>query len=176
MAINNLGPTQRFARSNMILVGVWQGKGKPPFKQYFEAFTKEMNNIQAEGVRICIDTEEVRVKLKVLCCTADIPAKAGLLNMTYFNGSEACITCKEPGVLVRQALLKWNSWLDELFMHLQVHMTGSWTIVHEQFTIQVHEWLKNISWIWKGSWTIHSVHEPSSRIVEEHSKNLIYHL
>jgi len=56
--------------------------------------------------------------------------------------------------------------LGELFMNIlelfinyswNVHMTGSWTIVHEQLTIQVHEWLNNISWIWKGSRTIHKV-------------------
>jgi len=76
------------------------------------------------------------------------------------------------------APVKWNSWLDELFMNIlelfmnyswTVHMTGSWTIVHEQFTIQVHEWLKNISWIWKGSWTIHKVF---MNLVQELFKNI----
>lgn len=30
LAINELSPSLRFARENIILAGIWQGKGKPP--------------------------------------------------------------------------------------------------------------------------------------------------
>jgi len=90
-----------------------------------------------------------------------------------FRSSSICSSSDD-----RSTPVKWNSWLDELFMNIlelfmnyswNVHMTGSWTIVHEQFTIQVHEWLKNISWIWKGSWTIHKVF---MNLVQELLKNI----
>jgi len=32
LAINELNPKARFSRENFLLIGIWQGKGKPPFK------------------------------------------------------------------------------------------------------------------------------------------------
>ncbi|KAJ8309950.1 hypothetical protein KUTeg_011815, partial [Tegillarca granosa] len=82
--------------------GIWQGKGKPPFKQYLQAFSSVINEIYETGITFVLDSEEVVVKLAVLCGTVDLPAKAGVLNMTYFNGAESCITCEEPGKVVKQ--------------------------------------------------------------------------
>lgn len=42
------------------------------------------------------------VTVSVLCVTLDLPAKAGALNMTCYNGADACITCEEPGLAVQQ--------------------------------------------------------------------------
>lgn len=61
-----------------------------------------MNSLFTEGVEVHIDQDTFTVKLSVLCGIADLPAKAELLNMTYFNGTNACITCEEPGISVRQ--------------------------------------------------------------------------
>ncbi|WAR10081.1 LOW QUALITY PROTEIN: hypothetical protein MAR_035157, partial [Mya arenaria] len=102
MAINELSPKAGFSRDNMLLVGIWQGKGKPPFKQYIESFSEEMNSLYNEGVEVNTDNGVIAVKLGVICGVFDLPAKAGILNMTYFNGTEACITCEEPGVVVKQ--------------------------------------------------------------------------
>jgi len=41
-------------------------------------------------------------KVMNICGTCDLPAKASVLNMTLFNGSESCITCEEPGTVVSQ--------------------------------------------------------------------------
>lgn len=35
LAINELSPSLRFASENILLIGLWQGKGKPPFKTLF---------------------------------------------------------------------------------------------------------------------------------------------
>ena len=40
--------------------------------------------------------------MKVICGVFDLPAKASILNMMYFNGQYACITCEEPGHSVKQ--------------------------------------------------------------------------
>ncbi|WAR10676.1 hypothetical protein MAR_035752, partial [Mya arenaria] len=90
LAINELSPPLRFATENILLAGLWQGKGKPPFKNVFQCLSEEINF--------------VTVTLSVLCVTFDLAAKAGALNMTYYNGSDACITCEEPGLTVRQGL------------------------------------------------------------------------
>ena len=102
LAINELSPAQRFSRNNIILLGLWQGKGKPPFQAFLQIFTDEMNTLYTEGVEVQIDEETYSVKLSVLCGITDLPAKAELLNMSYFNGEYACITCEEPGLTVKQ--------------------------------------------------------------------------
>ena len=42
------------------------------------------------------------MKLSVKSGIADLPANAELLNMSYLNGSNDCITCEDPGLTVRQ--------------------------------------------------------------------------
>ena len=100
LAINELSPSLRFARENLIIAGLWQGKGKPPFKLYFSTFATEIKSLFTEGIDINISPVNGNVKLAVVCSTMDLPAKAGVLNMTQFNGQEACITCEEPGKVV----------------------------------------------------------------------------
>jgi len=103
LAINELNPGMRFARDNMLLVGIWQGKGKPPFKQYMNVFSEDMNDLYRNGVEVEMSKNNIlNVKLAVLCGITDLPAKAEMLNMTYFNGAEACIFCEEPGKVVKQ--------------------------------------------------------------------------
>ena len=69
----------------MILVGIWQGKGKPPFKQYLNLFCEEMNSLREVGFPICIDNEQLEVKLGVVVSTVDLPAKAAIMNMSFFR-------------------------------------------------------------------------------------------
>lgn len=87
LAISELSPTSRFARANMPLVAIWQGRGKPPYQQYMKVFSDEMNILHNEGFDFKHEQGRAVSKLKILCCTADLPAKAGVLNMTYFNGT-----------------------------------------------------------------------------------------
>ena len=102
LAINELSPTSRFARGNMLLAGIWQGRGKPPFEQYLTAFSGEMNRLFQDGVQITVEGNSLTVRLAVICSTLDLPAKASVLNMTMYNGADSCITCGEPGCVVRQ--------------------------------------------------------------------------
>lgn len=102
LAINELSPQKRFSRDNILLVGLWQGKGKPPFQEFFQVFSKFMNPLYTDGVSIEIEGKAYTVKLSVVCGIADLPAKAELLNMSYFNGPNPCISCEEPGITVRQ--------------------------------------------------------------------------
>lgn len=102
LALNEMSPATRFARDNMILVGIWQGKGKPPFTLYLDVFSKEMNSLRDIGTNICIGSEYIKVKIGVVVSTLDLPAKAAALNMSLFNGAQACITCEEPGKMVTQ--------------------------------------------------------------------------
>lgn len=102
LAINELSPPKRFSRENIIFVGIWQGKGKPPMNHFLEIFVQLLNSLYTNGVEIKIDGQLLNVKLSVICCVADLPAKAEILNMSYFNGSHACIKCEESGIQVKQ--------------------------------------------------------------------------
>ncbi|WAR23196.1 hypothetical protein MAR_036865 [Mya arenaria] len=64
--------------------------------------SEEINFVLNNGLEIYIDEEKVTVTLSLLCVTLDLPAKVGALNMTYYNGSDACITCEGSGLTVRQ--------------------------------------------------------------------------
>jgi hypothetical protein len=103
LAINELSPGLRFSRENIILAGIWQGKGKPPFRYFIEAFSKELNKLSSDGFNVkvgCMMT--ILVKVVVVCITVDLPAKAELLCMVYFNGRFACITCEDEGEVAKQ--------------------------------------------------------------------------
>ena len=39
----------RFSKTIMMLWGIWQGKGKPPFNAFFEPFTTQMNKLYKGG-------------------------------------------------------------------------------------------------------------------------------
>jgi len=102
LAINELSPKIRFSRENMLLIGIWQGKGKPPFKQFFASLGDELNSLYNGGVEVNVNGKDILAKLAVVCGVFDLPAKASILNMTYFNGKEGCITCEDPGKRVKQ--------------------------------------------------------------------------
>ncbi|XP_069109923.1 uncharacterized protein [Argopecten irradians] len=102
LALNELSPPKRFSRENILLVGMWQGKGKPPFHEYFKIFSDYMNTLYTSGVEVSIDNVKILVKLKIVCGVMDLPAKAELLNMSYFNGQYPCISCEEDGKTVKQ--------------------------------------------------------------------------
>ncbi|WAR04529.1 hypothetical protein MAR_019898 [Mya arenaria] len=102
LAINELSPSLRFSRENILLIGLRQGRGKPPFNIFIKYISEEINLLTQNGLDIEIEGENVKVYLTVLCITLDLPAKAGVLNMTLFNGAHACVTCEEPGIVVKQ--------------------------------------------------------------------------
>lgn len=102
LVVNELSPSIRFTRENIMLAGLWQGKGKPPFKILLQSLSEEINHLSNNGLQIQLKDEMLNVTLSLLCITLDLPAKAGALNMTYYNGAEACITCEETGQTVKQ--------------------------------------------------------------------------
>ncbi|KAH3783739.1 hypothetical protein DPMN_161683 [Dreissena polymorpha] len=61
-----------------------------------------MNDLYTDGLILDVDKQEVTVKVMVICGTCDLPAKASVLNMTLFNGSDSCVTCEQPGTVASQ--------------------------------------------------------------------------
>lgn len=104
LAINELPPSSRFARENMILAAIWQGKNKPPFRQYMSAVGEEICRLYNDGFTINVPgcPYPTEVKLGVFLATLDLQAKSYVLNMTMHNGKFGCSTCEEEGITVSQ--------------------------------------------------------------------------
>lgn len=104
LAINELPPSSRFSRENMVLAAIWQGKDKPPFSQYMCAFGEQMCKLYVDGMNIKPfgTNASLDVRLAVFVGTMDLQAKAYVLNMTMHNGEYGCSACEESGTSVRQ--------------------------------------------------------------------------
>ena len=99
LAINELPPEERFAKKNMILWGLWQGKGKPKFSAFFEVFTDDLISLKCEGFTIL---NKFHPKLMLSLGSTDLQGKAYLLSMSHHNGICGCITCEEEGFTTKQ--------------------------------------------------------------------------
>ena len=86
----------------MLLVGIWQGKGSPPFLPYMNAFGEEMCHLYHRGIDVNILGSIITIKLGVFARIVDLQAKGYILNMTMHNGESGCSTCEEPGRTVKQ--------------------------------------------------------------------------
>ena len=104
LAINELPAASRFARENMILATIWQGKNNPPFSLYMHAFGEEMCKLYEEGFLVSPPgvSTPTTVRIGVFLATMDLQAKGYVLNMTMHNGKFGCCTCEEEGVRVKQ--------------------------------------------------------------------------
>jgi hypothetical protein len=91
LAVNELPVELRYCRENMVLIGMWQGKGSPPFHQYMSAFSDVATELYNEGVEI--EGVAENVKMAVIVGTMDLQAKCSVLNMTAHNGKYGCVTC-----------------------------------------------------------------------------------
>lgn len=97
-AINELPPSMRFSRKNMILWGVWQARGKTVFQTFFQPFIKHMVQLKEMGVIWNHHGQEICSKAILLLGTVDLQAKAYLAEMTMYNGRHGCITCEDEGI------------------------------------------------------------------------------
>lgn len=104
LAINEIPLSQRFSRDNMVLAGIWQGKGNPPFLHFLNAFGNEMCELYFQGLPVTCGEDEgiVPVKVGIFLGVVDLQAKGYVLNMTMHNGEFGCSTCEEPGKSVVQ--------------------------------------------------------------------------
>lgn len=72
LAINEIPLRQRFARENMVLVGIWQSKGSPSFLQYMNKFGEEMCSLFNEGISVNRGSTVVTIKLGIFLGIVDL--------------------------------------------------------------------------------------------------------
>lgn len=87
LAINEIPLSCHVSRENMVLVGIWQGMGNPPFAHYMtHTFGEEMSTLFYEGLPIKRTEKTINVKLGIFLGVVDLQAKGYILNMTMHNG------------------------------------------------------------------------------------------
>ncbi len=104
LASNELPLAARFARENMVLAAIWQGKDKQTFSLYMSALGELMWDLHDESFLINLSSVERKpvVEVAVIAAVMDLQAKAYVLNMTMHNVHFGCSTCEEPGESVQQ--------------------------------------------------------------------------
>ncbi|KAK3925108.1 D-alanine--D-alanine ligase [Frankliniella fusca] len=97
LTINELPYNQRFKKENVLVPVIWCGSTKPPGNLIMNSMHPELK-VLSLGVNYDIHgTDSKKIKFFVVNGTADLPAKAMMLNMKESNGAESCQKCEQPG-------------------------------------------------------------------------------
>lgn len=96
---NYLHPRIRFLSTNIIVVGLWFGDGKPDVSTYFFPLIKELRKIhESGGFKIETLSSDITFLPFITHCTCDLPAKASCQGLKQYNAQYGCGYCKHPGV------------------------------------------------------------------------------
>lgn len=102
-AINELPYEKRFLPQNLLLAGLWWDLCKADFNTFLVPLFDQMKRLRM-GIKVHLaDGKEETVRLILVCCTCDKPAKAKVTNMKGHNGRYSCPKC----------LIRGDSVLDE---------------------------------------------------------------
>lgn len=76
-------------------------------------------------------------RVKVLCTTLDLPAKAKVLNFVQYNGQFGCSVCKEEGMMVKVCrgstrVYKYSCPPTSLRNHEECYKLGRRALVQEE--------------------------------------------
>ena len=85
----------RRSKFKRVICGVYFGNGKPNSKILFTKMVQELNNLKTTGLKISINQNTHFVDIDAYGITADLPAKALVLNMKQFNEYYGCCKCDQ---------------------------------------------------------------------------------
>ncbi|XP_049520784.1 uncharacterized protein LOC119444981 [Dermacentor silvarum] len=91
--INELPVALRW--SNVLLGGLWFGKGHPEMTKFLEVFVKEV--LATGTMKWQCNEQKLESRIHVICCCVDAPARAAVLNSKQFNGYFGCSFCLHKG-------------------------------------------------------------------------------
>ena len=99
--VNELDPGIRFKRSNVLVCGLWFGKGSPNMTAFLKPFKEEMNLLGSSGVcRSTSNGDVVNCPVFALLCSADSIAIPKMVRRKQFNGRFGCGYCLHPNLPV----------------------------------------------------------------------------
>lgn len=100
LTVNELQAEARYQPKNLIIWGLWQGKGKPPMNVFLDKLVEDLQKLFTEGVEVVVGEAVLQVKALLICAIMDLPARADVLAMSHHNGEFPCVHCKIPGETV----------------------------------------------------------------------------
>ena len=79
----------------MLLLGNWQGIGKPKMKMFLTPQVNDLLDLYQNGISlICPETQlQVITKAMLIKAPMDLQARAYVVMMTHHNGENACLYC-----------------------------------------------------------------------------------
>jgi len=107
--INELSPKQRFRRENVLLLGLWYGKGTIKMSAFLKPFKDEMKALKEEGgvTRVGPSGELIKCPIFGIMCTLDAIAKCKVQELHQFNGAFGCGFCFHPNLPVEGSGLRY---------------------------------------------------------------------
>ncbi|XP_033110644.1 uncharacterized protein LOC117111758 [Anneissia japonica] len=92
----------RFTKERTILFGLWFGKEKPQLTSFLRPIVNTWNDLQEKGVDVNFGSSRIKMKVKILAATMDLPAMSMLKEVKQFNGEYGCGICEEKGVRTKK--------------------------------------------------------------------------
>lgn len=93
---------------NLLLGGLWFGKGHPQMDVFLIPFVEHCKKLSKDGFKIIRKGEEIFMKLHLLGCCADAPARADVQCIHVHGGSFSCHWCLHPSEHRRYDLLNYE--------------------------------------------------------------------
>ena len=97
--INELPKEYRFKRKFIIPAYIYCDKHDPNMLTFLNPLIEKLNVLNSTGIHVSDSADgDINVRCMLFLATADLPARADLMNMKRFNGKCACHLCKSEGV------------------------------------------------------------------------------
>lgn len=84
-------------KKDLILAGIWFGKGKPNMNVFLNSFVESINILSTKGVTCLMKGSNVIIKIFDLLYCVDSVARAPVQGFCLFNGCFGCNPCLLPG-------------------------------------------------------------------------------
>jgi hypothetical protein len=98
LTINELKYKYRTLKENTLLAGLWFGNKKPNPNVFLAPIRDSLSSLENNGVDMTLPNGEIiRVRGKLLCAVADMPAKALFMRFLQYNGAFSCFNCMAQG-------------------------------------------------------------------------------
>ena len=102
--INELPKEHRFRKKFIIPAYIYCDKHDPNMLTFLNPLVEKLNTLYDLGIQVpgTADENVTTVRCMLFMATADLPARAALMNMKQFNGKFACHLCKSEGTAYGQ--------------------------------------------------------------------------
>ena len=103
LMINELPKEHRFKKKFVIPAYIYCDKHDPNMLTFLNPLVEKLNHFYESGIEVpCSPDGDITVRCMLFVATADLPARAALMNMKQFNGKYACHLCKAEGTAYGQ--------------------------------------------------------------------------